>query len=258
VPACPAGEVYVPRPPPDGFTLGDGSPGERDAATRVMLSKPFCLDEVEVTVAEYRRCVLERGCSLPELRDPNSNYRFGEARNDHPVNLVSFDQAQYFCQTLGKQLPTEAQWKWAAGHGDGRKYPWGDEDPRCDNGLADFTPGGAPKATPAGDVGCHGGGTSPVKTHPRGNSSWPSGDLFDLGGNVWEWTRDCYLPYPSGSVVDPSPQAHPALKGQCFVRALVGGGWNRSHEALKIRFRAGSRHTYRVPGLGFRCLREER
>jgi formylglycine-generating enzyme required for sulfatase activity len=248
--------VYVPRPPPQGFLLGIGKPSLGSPVTRATLSKPFCFDQTEVTVEQYRHCVDRGACSLPELKDPNSNYAFGTLRDRHPVNLVSWDQALVYCESLDKTLPTEAEWKWAAGHGDGRRYPWGNEDPTCQNGLADFTPGGAPKKDPAGDVGCHGGGTSEVGSHPGGNSRWPAGDLFDLGGNVWEWTRDCYLPLPPGTVVDPSPQVHPWLKDQCYTRALVGGGWNRSHEALKIRFRAGSRHTYRVPGLGFRCLRE--
>ena len=156
----------------------------------------------------------------------------------------------------GQALPTEAQWEWAAGHGDGRKYPWGNEpEPTCENDLADFTPGGSPQTDPAGNVGCHGGGSSEVKAHPKGKSSWPDGDLYDMAGNVWEWTADCYLPYPSGTVTDPNPKSHPNLDGDCYVRALRGGGWNRSTYALRVFQRAGSKRTYRVPGLGFRCVR---
>lgn len=256
VPACPTGEVYVPATGPAGFVAGLGTHGKRDQPHRVVLTRPFCVDATEVTVAAYRECVEQRACPLPQLGDINSNYRYGAERADHPVNQVNFEQATFFCASLGKQLPTEAQWLWAAGHGDGRKYPWGAEEPTCENGLADFTPEGSPKTDPAGDVGCHGGGTSPVKAHPRGKSSWPSGDLFDLGGNVWEWTRDCYVDYPSEDQVDPSPQVHPALRDSCFVRTLLGGGWNRSKMAMQVGWRAGSKWTYRVPGLGFRCVRE--
>jgi formylglycine-generating enzyme required for sulfatase activity len=212
------------------------------------------MDATEVTVAAYRECVERRGCEKPKLSDINSNYRF--EREDHPVNMVHLDQALDFCTSLGKTVPTEAQWIWAAGHGDGRMYPWGDEDPTCENEQADFTPGGAPKSDPAGDVGCRGGNTSPVGSFPRGKSSWPDGDLLDLGGNVWEWTRDCSLPFDDQPAVDPHPTVHPRLEDHCWVFSLVGGGWNRSATALEVGWRAAARRDYQVPGLGFRCIRE--
>jgi formylglycine-generating enzyme required for sulfatase activity len=212
------------------------------------------MDATEVTVATYRVCVEQRGCKVPRLFDVNSNYRF--EREDHPVNMVDLDQALFFCQSLGKTVPTEAQWVWAAGHGDGRKYPWGNEPPTCENARADFTPGGAPKSTPAGNVGCRGGNTSPVGSYPAGKSSWPDGDLYDMGGNVWEWTRDCSLPFDSQRQTDPNPSIHPVLQDRCWVYALVGGGWNRSATALEVGWRAAARRNYQVPGLGFRCVRD--
>lgn len=255
-PSCPEGEVLVPATGPDGFTMGRGPWGGFDRAHKVVLTKPFCMDATEVTVAAYRKCVESGACTIPQLNDANSNYRTEFARDEHPINMVNWKQASAYCASRGQALPTEAQFEWAAGHGDGRKYPWGKEEPSCASGHADFTPGGSPKTDPAGDVGCHGGGTSKVKAHPNGKSSWPGGDLFDLGGNLWEWTADCYLGYPGGTVSDPSPQRHPALGSECYVRALRGGGWNRSKEALTVAWRAGSKHTYRVPGLGFRCVRD--
>jgi len=257
VPACPDGEVYVPAPPPEGFWLGRGEPGAADQRHRVILTQPFCMDATEVTVAAYRDCVEHRGCPLPRLGDVNSNYRWPD-RDRHPVNMVALDDALAYCGSVDKDLPTEAEWVWAAGHGDGRRYPWGDEAPTCDNGRADFTPGGAPKSDPAGNVGCHGGGTSPVGAHAAGKSAWPSGDLYDLGGNVWEWTRDCSAPFPARTVVDPRPVAHPRLAGECYVFVLLGGGWNRSAVALEIDWRAAAVRNYRVPGLGFRCVRRPR
>jgi len=223
----------------------------------VILTQPFCMDATEVTVAAYRDCVEHRGCPLPRLGDVNSNYRWPD-RDRHPVNMVALDDALAYCGSVDKDLPTEAEWVWAAGHGDGRRYPWGDEAPTCDNGRADFTPGGAPKSDPAGNVGCHGGGTSPVGAHAAGKSAWPSGDLYDLGGNVWEWTRDCSAPFPARTVVDPRPVAHPRLAGECYVFVLLGGGWNRSAVALEIDWRAAAVRNYRVPGLGFRCVRRPR
>ncbi len=255
-PACPAGAVFVPETGPRGFTMGAGPRGSADQAHPVVLTRPFCVDATEVTVAAYRKCVQAGACTEPQLRDRNSNYRPELERDDHPLNMVNWKQANAYCESVGGSLPTEAQWEWAATRGDGRKYPWGNgPEPSCESGHADFTPGGSPKSDPAGDVGCHGGGSSPVGSHPEGAVRWPTGAIHDMAGNVWEWTRDCYLPYPSGPVTDPAPTEHPALAGSCYVYSLRGGGWNRSSAALRAASRAGSKWTYRVPGLGFRCVR---
>jgi formylglycine-generating enzyme required for sulfatase activity len=252
---CPPGEVYIPATGPRGFAMGRGKPGELDQRHNVILSNPFCIDQTEVTVRAYRACVEAGNCTLPQLNDANSNYRTELGRDDHPLNMVNWKQASHYCALRGQALPTEAQFEWVAGHGDGRQYPWGDEEPSCDSQHADFTPGGTPQTDPAGDHGCGGGNTSPVRAHPRGRTSWPAGDVFDLGGNVWEWSADCYLPYPADPQVDPSPQRHPKLAGDCYVRVLRGGGWNRSKQAMHPWWRAGSKRSYRVPGLGFRCVR---
>ncbi len=256
VAACPEGEVLIPATGPNGFEMGRGKPGDNDRAHRVVLTRPFCIDATEVTVAAYHACVSAGACTIPQLNDANSNYRTEFHRPKHPINMVNWGQAKAYCESRGQALPTEAQWEWAASGGKGYKYPWGNEpEPTCDNGYADFTPGGSPKTDPAGDVGCHGGGTSEVRAHPNGNAHWPNGDVFDLAGNLWEWTADCYLPYPAETQTDPSPQVHPKLAGDCYVRALRGGGWNRSTTALQTFQRAASKRTYRVPGLGFRCVR---
>lgn len=253
MPNCPKGEVFIPKTPPEGFSMGNGKPGEHNQKHTVVLTHPFCMDETEVTVAAYRAC-FERGqCTKPEWRDVNSNFMLSD-HEEHPLNMVTWDQALNYCKLRGQDLPTEAQFEWAAGRGKHR-YPWGDEDPTCENELADFTPGGAPKSDPAGDVGCRGGNTSPVKSYPKGKTSWPDGDIFDLGGNVWEWTKDCAYPYEPTKQVNPYRAVHPFLGDHCYVYSLRGGGWNRSKYALRVYYRGAARRTYHVPALGFRCVR---
>ena len=106
---------------------------------------------------------------------------------------------------------------------------------------------------PAGDAGCHGGGPSRVGAHPRGVKRWPTGEIHDLAGNVWEWCLDNYRPYSGKDEVDPLHLS--VAEDQHVVR---GGGWNRSAHGIRAAFRGGARYDYWVPGLGLRCVRNAR
>jgi formylglycine-generating enzyme required for sulfatase activity len=257
VPACPAGEVYIPATGAAGFIMGKGymtgravgksGKGHRagsDHPHRVVLTKPFCMDETEVTVAAFKACVDAAACVPPKWAEVRANY---PKKPDHPVNEVSWLKAKKYCETQGKSLPTEAQWEWAATGGDGRRWPWGDEPPTtCE--WADFTIGEL--VSPGGDSGCHGGGTSPVKAHPKGNKVWPSGALYDLAGNVWEWCLDNYKPYADADATDPL-----VIDPDSTVHVLRGGGWNRSVRGIQAAFRGAAIESYEVGATGFRCVR---
>jgi formylglycine-generating enzyme required for sulfatase activity len=256
VPSCPAGEVYIPATGPDGYTMGRGFTmgatgkfvgkghlANSDRPHKVILTRPFCMDETEVTVAAYRTCVDTGVCKPPKIAEVRANY---PKKPDHPVNEVMWPKAKAYCEWRKQSLPTEAQWEWAATGGDGRRYPWGNEEPTCE--YADFTEGVL--VSPGGDSGCHGGGSSPVKAHPKGNKVWPAGILYDMAGNVWEWCLDSYEPYPDGEVVDPLVPG-PDLG----IHVVRGGGWNRSARGIQAAFRGAAIYTYEVGGLGFRCVR---
>lgn len=252
VPSCPAGEVHIPSTGAKGFTMGRGQLKGRDQPHTVVLTKPFCMDEAEVTAGEFAKCVEAGKCEEPYKWDPWASYpRFP----NQPVNLVSQEKAAAYCAWRGKQLPTEAQWEWAASGGEPIEWPWGNEEPTCENELLDFTPFGAPKSAPGGDVGCRGGGPSDVKSFPKGAKHWPSGKLYDMAGNVWEWTRDMAMPYPKEKQVDPEVKEVPN-KPDNTVYVIRGGGWNRSAHGCKVWFRGEATRRYQVPGLGFRCVRE--
>jgi formylglycine-generating enzyme required for sulfatase activity len=256
VPACPEGEVYVPATGPDGFVmgrgftlnggatrLGKGHRADSDRPHRVVLTRPFCMDETEVTVAAMKACVEAGKCDAPKIYEVRANY---PKKLDHPANEASWPKAKKFCLAHDKALPTEAQWEWAATGGDGRKWPWGDEQPTCEH--ADFVIGVL--VSPGGDSGCHGGGTSPVKSHPKGAKEWPTGKIHDLAGNVWEWCEDTFASYPAERVVDPV-----VVNPRTFVHVVRGGGWNRSVLGIRAAFRGAATADYEVPGLGFRCVR---
>ena len=256
VPNCPANEVYIPKTPPEGFTLGRGkvlygfgkmhgtpADGFGDAPHTVILTRPFCMDATEVIVKEMVRCVKEQGCREPAITDRWSTY---PKKPEYPVNMVDWDTAKDFCEKQGQSLPTEAQWQWAATAGENLEYPWGNETPTCE--YADFTQGTLP--SPGGDAGCDGGGPSPVGKRTKGDRVWPTGHLHDLAGNVWEWTLDTYGRYPKETQTDP---LH--VSATDVTHVVRGGGWNRSHRGITVWFRGAAIHTYKVPGLGFRCVR---
>lgn len=256
VPHCPAGEVYIPATGPAGFTmgkgftlhgeahrLGKGHRADSDRPHKVILTKPFCMDETEVTVAAMQACVEAKRCKAPKICEIYANY---PRRPDHPANEVSYVKAKAFCKVQGKALPTEAQWEWAATGGDGRKWPWGNEEPTCEH--ADFTQGVL--VSPGGNSGCGGGGTSPVRSHPKGSRVWPTGTLYDIAGNVWEWCDDTFTSYPDKQVTDPLVQ-----NPNVVVHVVRGGGWNRPALGIQTSLRGAAIDSYEVPGLGFRCVR---
>jgi formylglycine-generating enzyme required for sulfatase activity len=214
---------------------------------RVVLTHGFCMDASEASVRDFARCVEAGVCKEPWKGDPYSTY---PSRLDYPVNMVSWGKARSYCEWSGKRLPTEAEWEWSATGPEQSRYPWGNEpEPSCD--YVDYTKFGAPKWEAGGDIGCGGGGPSPVGSHPKGDRLWPGGALHDLAGNVWEWVEDSYAPLAVDPVTDP------VVRTPSAVHVLRGGGWNRSYAAMVVTYRGAAHDSYQVPALGFRCVRGE-
>lgn len=150
--------------------------------------------------------------------------RFGIARLNHPVVGVSWYEAMAFCAWLTQnlndsyvyRLPSEAEWEFAARGAERRIYAWGNEVPDTERANYNETHNG----------------TTAVGCFPQGAT--PEG-LLDMAGNVWEWTRSAYWPYPYDPNNHREARADPAQKD--FT--LRGGSWvnrpinlcasNRSH-----------------------------
>jgi formylglycine-generating enzyme required for sulfatase activity len=115
----------------------------------------------------------------------------------------------------------------------------------------DYTKMGAPKWMAGGDIGCGGGGPSPVGSHPKGDRVWPGGAIHDLAGNVWEWTEDSFAPLLKDFQTDP------VVRNTTGSHVIRGGGWNRSYAAMAVTYRGAAHYDYQVPALGFRCVRGE-
>jgi len=219
-----------------GSDPGEGDPDE-EPEHQVTLSS-FAIDKYEVTNNRYRMCVIEGTCTPPKY--PNApgiaDYYSNSAYDDYPVVWVTWQQAQDYCEWIGRALPTEAQWERAARgpSPDERTYPWGDSGPDC---------------TRANSVGCYG---SPQRVTDLPDGASPSGALH-MAGNVAEWVADYYEVDSYGAC--PVSCSDPAGPDTGTDRVLRGGGFVSS--PLDVRVAARDKAAPDVPGVrydrGFRC-----
>jgi len=248
------------RIPAGTFEMGSDRGNEDEKPPHPVTVAAFCIDRTEVTVAAYTACVREGKCSpAPTTADwpgigeeekaIDSQFCNGarEDRREHPINCVDWHQADAYCRAVGKRLPTEEEWEYAARGLDGREYPWGDAPPSperlntCDAACVAMGerlghPGW--ESMFAGSDGWE--STAPVGSYPQGASAF---GVLDMAGNVWEMTSSGYSPdYRS----ERSNERH----------VYRGGGWGY-HVLSLIRTanRGKSVPEYRGADLGFRCAR---
>ena len=224
VDALVAGNEFV-RIPAGEFRMGSKSSeadNDERPLTRVRISRGFYLGKYEVTQAEWEAVM------------GSNPSRFTECGPNCPVEKVSWDDVQEFIRrlnaTVGEEryrLPTEAEWEYAA-----RAGTIGDRYGNVD-AIAWYQD------------------NSGGRTHPVGRKAPNAWGLYDMLGNVWEWTQDWYGDYPGGSITDP--------QGSASGSKRVRRGGSRFDVAGNCR---ASNRFYASPGfrnraLGFRLLRTE-
>jgi formylglycine-generating enzyme required for sulfatase activity len=216
----------LPYGEPEWVTIPAGEfwMGEDEEAHQVYLDR-FAIARVPVSVTQYELFLQATNHRRPPDWEEDL---VPVKRGNHPVYNVSWDDAMAYCQWLSQMtgksitLPSEAEWEKAArGDRDKRTYPWGDifEATRCNSdelGLNDTTP-----------VGIFLNGASPY-------------GVLDLSGNVWEWTRSMYGPYPYEA-----KDGRENLEGR-EARVLRGGAFGIEGRAVRCACR-----DYFIPDLRF-------
>ena len=176
-------------------------------------------------------------------------------RGDHPVVHVAYDDALAYCDWAGAELPSEAQWEVAARGGlPAATYVWGNRPEQPGEQLANYWHGDFPWRAKPGY-----GTTMPVGSYP------PNGyGLYDMAGNVWEWTRDWYRasrePAPACCVPDAAEASlDPAQPQFRIPRKVIKGGSFLCADRYCLRYRPAARRPQMVDTgmshIGFRCLR---
>jgi sulfatase modifying factor 1 len=255
---------------------------------------PFSIDRHPVTVAQFRRFVTETGyvteaerpldpARYPDadpallvpgslvfhatdgpvsLRDVRAWWRYVpgacwhapegprstvRGRHRHPVTHVALGDALAYARWAGKDLPTEAEWEYAARGGlHGARFAWGDELSPNGKMMANWWQGRFPWENLCRDGYAE---TSPVGAFP------PNGfGLYDVCGNVWEWTRDRFaLRGDAGATCCTPPPASDEIP-----RNTIKGGSHLCAPSYCLRFRPAARQGEAIDTstghLGFRCV----
>lgn len=216
-----------------------GSPSNQNASSREKLDdrndekpqhtvkiKEFSLGKFEVTQAQWHA-----------LMDSNPSHNTGPTL---PIENISWDDAQKYIQKLNQKtgkkyrLPSEAEWEYAARGGSTSNYPWGDN-------VSELTLHAWSKA-------------NAVNTNIVGLKKPNSFGLYDMIGNVSEWTQDCWNDNYRGAPKDGSAW----LTGNCSLRVLRGGSWGDDPQQLRTAIRDGTHPTYyRFSGSSFRVARDK-
>jgi formylglycine-generating enzyme required for sulfatase activity len=223
--------VYVPAGP---FLMGSATTTTRapdgDELPQHTVALPgYWIGRFPVMTAQFRDFAQASQYSKSDSRSP-------KGQDNHPVVNVTWDDAVAYCRWLSERsglrvmLPSETEWEKAARGTDGRIYPWGNEPP--DNTRCNF------------NYNEH-GTTEVGRYSPRGDSPY---GCADMAGNVWEWTRSVFKPYP----YDPDDGREDLQLSD--RRVLRGGAFIGSERYARCAYRSGGYPVSRNDLIGFRVV----
>lgn len=192
----------------------------------------FYMDKTELSNREYLKFCQETGHPLPEFWN-NDIFRCGEKYLDFPVVGVNHGDAAKYAAWAGKRLATEAEWEYAARGGlVGRDYPNGnawlkERAKQDDSGWKNLI-----EAVGSYEANAFG--------------------LYDMGGNVWEWTADRF----SETYYQESPYKNPKGPETGSNRVIRSGSWHSGAMCKKVFYRKGLISNWADYAVGFRCVKD--
>jgi formylglycine-generating enzyme required for sulfatase activity len=201
----------------------DPSCNEEERPQRTLHLSAFWIDRTEATIGQYQQCVSAGACAKLDTMTAT-------ASPERAVTGVSWFEAQQYCAWKKMRLPTEAEWEKAARGTDGRIFPWGDDQPDCNQ--ADYETCGTPRA--------------PVGSRKEGAS--PFG-MLDAAGGVEEWVVDFFESDYYSRAPERDPQGPQAGK----TRVIRGGSYDPWH--IRATARNWAEPEKRDQLVGFRCAR---
>lgn len=223
--------------PGGSFQMGDkeGIGNQTEQPIRQVLVPVFQMSAFEVTTEEYQACVSDGGC------EPLAGPQGATQQTSTPAVGASWFDAQDYAAWVSRKsgqdyrLPTEAEWEYAARANVGSAYPWG-EEPGL--GLANC-------------VHC-GSAWEGVGPAPVGSFAPNAFGLYDMSGNVWEWTADCWYPTYKGAPGIAIARESNAL---CTERVLRGGSWDNDAWLARTTYRGRGHANMRHDLNGFRLAK---
>jgi len=206
IPTAPKGMAYVSG---GEFMSGrDDGTSEAEKPAHKVSVKPFFMDVYEITVQKFD--------------NPNDDSK------GLPKVKVNWNDADSFCKKIGKRLPTEAEWEFAARGTQGFVYPWGNEWKTGDANV----------------------GTKSFAEIGKYKGASPFG-IYDMSGNAWEWTSSDFKAYPNGKIPD-------AFAGKTNLKTIRGGSFESTKDYATTTYRIGWQATgaENYDRTGFRCVQD--
>lgn len=221
------------------FTMG--SKYRNEGPIKKVYIENFYLDVMEVTVAEFRNFVKSTKRKMP--KQPNWNF------DDHPVVNITWEDCNNYARWIGKRLPTEAEWEYAARGGESNfNYVYENSGTYGKNyeNIADESMKRYKYHFPV----VNGYDDGYVFTSPVGLFAPNKFGLYDLNGNVLEWCFDWY----NDSYTDEDKNPKGPAKG--IYKVIRGASWNRSGKYMRASYRTFYSIDVQFDFLGFRCAKD--
>ena len=247
---CHSSGVEWVKIPAGSFMMGstDGKPNEYPVHEVTL--KSFFISRTEVTVGQYRACVKAGKCSKPNT---SKNCNWGKSTRDHyPINCIDWNKARSFAKWVGGDLCSESEWEYSARAGEDFKYA-GSNDPE--------------------EVGWY-QSNSEGSTHSVGKKKKNAWGLYDMSGNVDEWTLDKYKDSYSGAPTNGLPVClTPTCRKLSYIertwrefyfgikslgRVVRGGSWDGNALFLRVADRHGQNPSENYKNLGARLCRRDK